>query len=85
MNAEEFKRKLEEYRGERESAFYWEEVPKTVVWHDENTNELRCDLGLSVKCDDYDDVWECVNDLGDAVAEYYREKGIFIHEDVPVV
>lgn len=80
MNAEEFKRKLTDYTGQREQAFYWVEVPKTRIWHDATKNELCSDLGVCIKCDEYDSVWECINDLYDSVVSYYEQKGIHVNE-----
>lgn len=80
MEATVFNKKFIEYIGQREPAFYWEEVPKTMVWNDMDTNELCSDLGISIKCDSYDSVWECVNELCDAVADHYRKRGVDVHE-----
>ena len=82
MTTKEFNKRLKEYIGEREMAFYWEEVPKTLIWHDTETNRLCSNLGVSVDCDEYDCVCECVNDLLDAVADYYAMNGIIVHETV---
>ena len=83
MKAEEFKRKLEEYTGNREAAFYWVDAPKTDVWFDESSNELCSSLGISIKCDDYETVYDCIGDLYEAVVEHYKRKGIYIHETEP--
>jgi hypothetical protein len=81
MNAEEFHRELMDYIGQRELAFFWREVPKTEVWHDLSTNFLCSSVGVKVGRDGCETVWDCVNDLCDAVAGYYREEmGLDIHE-----
>lgn len=80
MKAEEFKRKFEEYTGGREPAFYWVEVPKTEVWFNESSNEICSNLGISIKCDDYETVYDCIGDLYDAVVEHYLSKGIYLSE-----
>ena len=84
MKAEEFNKAFTTYIGQRECAFYWIEAPKTKIWHDSSSNKLCSDLGISVRCDDYDSVWDCVNDLCDAVASYYDKQGITVQETVPM-
>ena len=85
MKAEEFRRKLDEHTGDRESAFYWKEAPKTEVWFDASTNELCSNLGIRIKCDKYDEVYDCIGDLYDAVVSYYKANGIYVHESIPSV
>lgn len=82
MTASEFYKAYSGYVGQREEAFYWVEVPKTVIWYDKNTNELCSDLGINLKCDDYETVWDCVNDLCDAVAVHYSKMGIDVREAI---
>lgn len=84
MKAEEFNNAFITYIGQRESAFYWVEVPKTVIWHNSSSNKLCSDLGIDISCEDYDSVWDCVNDLCDSVADYYNKQGIIVHETVAV-
>ena len=85
MKAEEFKKRFEEYIGEREPAFFWVEAPKTKVWFDESTNELCSNLSINIKCDGYDTVYDCIGDLYDAIVEHYISKGIYLSEASPCV
>lgn len=82
MKAEEFNKAFITYIGQREPAFYWLEVPKTVIWYNSSSNKLCSDLGIEINCEDYDYVWDCVNDLCDAVADYYGKQGINAKETV---
>ncbi len=83
MTAVEFRKEYIKYIGRREEAFYWVEVPKTEVWFDESSNELCSSLGISIKCDDYETVYDCIGDLYDAVVAYYAKMGIVVHETAP--
>lgn len=83
MTAVEFRKEYIKYIGCREEAFYWIELPKTIFWYDKDTNELCSELGINLKCDDYETVWECVNDLCDAIVAYYAKMGIVVHETIP--
>lgn len=80
MNAKEFKKKFEEHTGDREPAFYWDEAPKTEVWFDESTNELCSSIGIRIKCDDYNEFYDCLGDLYEAVVEFYIGQGIYVNE-----
>ena len=83
MKVEDFKRKLKEHIGDRESAFYWLEAPKSEIWLDASTNELCSSLGIRIKCDNYNEVYDCLGDMYEAIVSYYEENGIYVHEAMP--
>ena len=80
MNAQVFHKEYEDYIGQREQAFYWKEVSKTVIWHDISSNEICSDIGIRIRCDEYDSVHDLINDLYDAIVSHYSNKGVEVHE-----
>ena len=78
MKREEAQKKFLKYIGDRTPVFQWKEVEDTNFWFDYKSNSLLCDLGVSVNCDAYTKIWDCIWDFYDAIITYYKQKGIKI-------
>lgn len=64
--------------GDRKPVFHWIEVEDTNFWFDYESNSIVCDLGLSIICDSYTQMWDCIWDLYESIIEHYKQLGIAI-------
>ena len=80
MEKEEALKRYITHMGDRPAVFYWKEVPETNFWFDFDTNSICSDIGVSIKCKQYDDILDCIRDLYENIAAFYAGKGIVIHD-----
>ena len=73
------------YLGDRQPYFWWEEIPRTKVWYDKETNRFETDVNIGVSFDGYDidQIQDCLYDLYLKIWDTYRRKGIVLHEVPP--
>lgn len=65
--------------------YFWEEMPTTKAWFDENTYSFVSDVGVSISFENYtiDELIYCLDDLHDKIVTEYEKKGIKLHDRYP--